>query len=79
MDSVQDVYDFFQRDAQLYSSSALFRLLKHVELRMNSQLRVMLTVRCQRGHCAFDDGFLALTVHGGVVNSPLSLALATLD
>lgn len=45
VDSVQDIYDFFQSDARLFGSSALFRLLKHLELRMSSQLRTLFTVR----------------------------------
>lgn len=48
VDSVQDIYDFFQSDARLFASSALFRLLKHLELRMSSHLRTLLTVRACR-------------------------------
>lgn len=44
VDSVQDIYDFFQSDARLFASSSLYRLLKHLELRMNSQLRTSFTV-----------------------------------
>lgn len=44
VDSVQDIYDFFQSDSRLFASSSLFRLLKHLELRMNSQLRTLFTV-----------------------------------
>lgn len=51
VDSVQDVYDFFQSDARLFFSSALFRLLKHIELRMSFQLRTLFTVSEIVGHC----------------------------
>ncbi len=44
VDSVQDIYDFFQSDARLFAASSLYRLLKHFELRMNSQLRELFTV-----------------------------------
>lgn len=53
VDSVQDIYDFFQSDAHLFASSALFRLLKHLELRMSSHLRILLTVRACRGYRYF--------------------------
>ncbi|CAM9362495.1 unnamed protein product [Pylaiella littoralis] len=43
VDSVQDIYDFFQSESRLFASSSLFRLLKHFELRMNSQLRTLFT------------------------------------
>lgn len=49
VDSVQDIYDFFQSDSRLFASSSLFRLLKHLELRMNSQLRTLFTVSCSWG------------------------------
>lgn len=47
VDSVQDIYDFFQSDTRLFNSSALFRLLKHLELRMSSHLRSLFTVRAR--------------------------------
>lgn len=53
VDSVQDIYDFFQSDTRLFASSALFRLLKHLELRMSSQLRILFIVR-RRGVCGAD-------------------------
>jgi dynein heavy chain len=39
MDEVQDVYDFFQSDMDVFNAGPLKRLLKHVELRMTCQLR----------------------------------------
>ncbi|CAM9135038.1 unnamed protein product, partial [Choristocarpus tenellus] len=39
VDSVQDIFDFFQSDEHIFKASALFRLLKHLELRMSFQLR----------------------------------------
>ena len=49
MDSVQDIYDFFQSDVRLFAASSLYRLLKHFELRMNSQLRTLFTVSDRGG------------------------------
>lgn len=44
VDSIQDAYDVFQSDYPLFRSSALFRLLKHMELRLSCQLRISLMV-----------------------------------
>jgi len=39
VDNVQDVHDFFQSNQAAYQAGPLWRLLKHAELRMASQLR----------------------------------------
>ncbi|CAM9175434.1 unnamed protein product [Chrysoparadoxa australica] len=39
VDSIQDIYDFFQSSHSLYQAGVLFRLLKHYELRMSFQLQ----------------------------------------